>query len=140
MSLPSFAASQKKSQKTFKLFLQTSSHAEVLSLVEKKGGTSGRGFEGLKSSKKLPISRDFLTRFREIFETFLEEKWIFFTRQAAKVLRGGGFLGDTLSVQQNCSISSSKTPQKLSKIPDLRYPRFFPLRKYFLGMLFYENG
>ena len=30
-------------------------------LVEKTGGTSGRGFEGLKSSEKLPISRDFWT-------------------------------------------------------------------------------
>ena len=55
--------------------------AGVFSLVEKTGGTSGgRGFEGLKSSKKLPISRDFLTQIEKNFGTFVEEKWFFFTR------------------------------------------------------------
>ena len=64
----------------------------VFCLVEKTRGFSGRGSEGFKNSKKLPISRDFLTQIEENFGTFAEEKWIFFTRQAAKVLYGGGSL------------------------------------------------
>ena len=64
----------------------------VIYLVKKTRGFSGRGFERFKNSKKLPISRDFLTQIEENFGTFAEEKWIFFTRQAAKVPCGGGSL------------------------------------------------
>ena len=64
----------------------------VLFLVKKTRGFSGRGFERFKNSKKLPISRDFLTQFGEKIGTSVEEKWIFFTRQAAKVPCGGGSL------------------------------------------------
>ena len=65
---------------------------DIFFLVLKTRGFSGRGFERFKNSKKLPISRDFLTQFGEKIGTSVEEKWIFFTRQAAKVPCGGGSL------------------------------------------------
>ena len=49
-------------------------------LVGKTRGFSGRGFEGSKNSKKLPLSRDFLTQIGENSGTFSGEKWIFPTR------------------------------------------------------------
>ena len=55
-------------QKDVLLFLESD---EIFS-VEKTGGTSGRGFERFKNSKKLPISRDFLTQFEKNFGTFVE--------------------------------------------------------------------
>ena len=39
----------------------------VYFFVKKTGGFSGRGFKGLKSSKKMLISRDFLTQFGRRF-------------------------------------------------------------------------